>query len=386
MKNFVKYLVSMKAKNYIIIGLFVLISNVLIAQQAVLCGLQTDTFRIESSENIPAITSNGDDTVTLMFPDAYVSAIFANYTVYDFYQSFPNTSEALEKYYNVTYDTRSLIEDIVANVPTTILEYSGANINGISLPFNSNVNPDLILALDDNTFELTKYRVTSDTDECYGNCTLIDVPNDFVFRVKFNYNSETELLHMETESLTPCGNTFSIGLSGGNPNEFNQTDYNLQLWESTSVTATETEFSQPCHEIEAAVFAVLNIVCSPYDYAIGNISVTLDSENESFRFNRSNMVFGEHIVEFSRTNLSVVDETLQVMKPFQIEGNPYLQISNLNNQSVNVDIYNTSGQHITQVKNFEENSLNISDLSVGLYFIRISNLNNQQKIFKFFKN
>ena len=386
MKNFVKFLVSMKAKNHIIIGLFVLISNVLIAQQAVLCGLQTDTFRIDSSENIPTITSNGDGTVTLVFPEAYVSTIFANYTVYDFYQSFPNSSEALEKYYNVTYDTRSLIEDIVTNVPTSILEYSGANINGISLPFNSNVNPDLILALDDNTFELTKYRVTSDADGCYGNCSLIDVPDDFVFRVKFNYNAVTQLLLMETENLTPCGNTFSIGLSGGNPNEYNQTDYNLQLWESTSVTATETEFSQPCHEIEAAVFAILNIGCSPNDYGIGNISVTIDSENQSFRFNRPNMVFGEHVVEFSRANLSVVDETLQVMKPFEIEGNPYLQISNLNNQSISVDIYNTSGQHITQVKSFEENSLNISDLSVGLYFIRISNLNNQQKIFKFLKN
>ncbi|WP_282031647.1 T9SS type A sorting domain-containing protein [Winogradskyella eximia] len=376
----------MKAKNHIIIGLFVLISNVLIAQQAVLCGLQTDTFRIDSSENIPTITSNGDGTVTLVFPEAYVSDAFANYTVYDFYQSFPNSSEALEKYYNVTYDTRSLIEDIVTNVPTSILEYSGANINGISLPFNSNVNPDLILALDDNTFELTKYRVTSDADGCYGNCSLIDVPDDFVFRVKFNYNAVTQLLLMETENLTPCGNTFSIGLSGGNPNEYNQTDYNLQLWESISVTATETEFSQPCHEIEAAVFAILNIACSPNDYGIGNISVTIDSENQSIRFNRPNMVFGEHVVEFSRANLSVVDETLQVMKPFEIEGNPYLQISNLNNQSISVDIYNTSGKYITQVKSFEENSLNISDLSVGLYFIRISNLNNQQKIFKFLKN
>ncbi len=98
------------------------------------------------------------------------------------------------------------------------------------------------------------------------------------------------------------------------------------------------------------------------------------------------MIFGYEIIEFSKDNLSVEEEPFNLMKPFEIENNPYLQIANLNNQSVSIEIYNTSGQQIVQTKTFEENTLDISTFSSRLYFIRLSTLNNQQKIFKFLKN
>jgi len=132
------------------------------------------------------------------------------------------------------------------------------------------------------------------------------------------------------------------------------------------------------------IFSVFDIACQDQNY--GNIDVSFDLETETIQFYRENMIFGYEIIEFSKDNLSVEEEPFNLMKPFEIENNPYLQIANLNNQSVGIEIYNTSGQQIVQTKTFQENTLDISTFSNGLYFIRLSTVNNQQKIFKFLKN
>lgn len=374
----------MKRTIRILIGLFIIASNFIGAQTTALCVLQTDIFSIENSANIPTVTINGDDTITLTFPDQFVTDVFANHIIYDFYQAFPNTSETLEKYYNITYDSRLLIEDVITNVPLSIIQYDG-EINTTDLPFNTSVSLSLIDLLDGRTYDLTKYRHTSDADDCYGNCTLYDVPNDFMFRVIFTYNAETELLIMESESLSSCGNYFSIGLTGGNPNEFGVLNNTLQLWNSTPITSSVSEYTSSCYEIESTLFAILDIACSPNDYAFGNISVIVDSEYDTVRFEKANMVFGYHMIEFSGVNLSVDDQSFQHIKPFEIANNPYLQIANFKNQLLYIEIYNASGQQIVQSTLFKENTLNISNLSEGLYFIRILDVNNQHKTFKFLK-
>jgi hypothetical protein len=58
----------------------------------------------------------------------------------------------------------------------------------------------------------------------------------------------------------------------------------------------------------------------------------------------------------------------------------------LNKQSVRLKVYNTSGQHILKTDAFEENTIDISQFQTGLYFIELSDLNNQHKIFKFLLN
>ncbi len=98
------------------------------------------------------------------------------------------------------------------------------------------------------------------------------------------------------------------------------------------------------------------------------------------------MVFGFNIIEFARFNLSVKEENFNKIKPFKTEGNPYLQFSNLNNQSIGIEIYNTSGQQVLNTNTFEENTVDTRNFSNGLYFIGLTTLNNQQKIFKFLKN
>ncbi|WP_366125112.1 T9SS type A sorting domain-containing protein [uncultured Winogradskyella sp.] len=63
-----------------------------------------------------------------------------------------------------------------------------------------------------------------------------------------------------------------------------------------------------------------------------------------------------------------------------------MNISNQFENVYNIEIFNLSGQQILTSRPFNNNTINTSSFSRGLYFIRLSNLNNQQKIFKFLKN
>jgi len=365
----------------IVIYLAALIGN---TQEAVLCSLISDTFKIEHTENVPIVTSNSDDTINLTFTNQNVTNIFTNYNIYNFFQTFPNSSETLQKYYTITFDSKSLIEDMLTSVPTDIIEFAGSSTNTSNLPIKTGISQSILNSLDGNTYNLTKFIFTSDSNPCGNPCTLVDVPDTLSFTVSFNYNAAQEILYMESYEPTTCGNSFLIGLTGGNPNYFGNADNTLQLWESTPGESAIIESPQPCNGFELEVFSVLDIACNGYN--LGNIDVQIDSETESFQFLRENMIFGYHIIEFSKANLSIEKESFNFLKPFEIDNNPYLHIANLNNKSISVEIYNTSGQLIEQIKTFEENTLDISNLTSGLYFIRLSNLNNQQKIFKFLKN
>ncbi len=71
---------------------------------------------------------------------------------------------------------------------------------------------------------------------------------------------------MESESLTSCGNAFSIALTVGKPNEFGDIDNTLQTWESTPGTSAVSESSQSCYFTEATIFDTLSIACPSYKY------------------------------------------------------------------------------------------------------------------------
>lgn len=354
------------------------------SQDVVLCSLQSDYFKIENSVNIPNVTSNANNTITLTFLDDDVTEVFNNYTIYDFFQTFPNSSETLQQYYTITFDTKNLIEDLSTNVPADIIVYGGTGTDTTSFPIKTDISQNIIDHLDGNTYELTKFISTSDTDPCSHPCTLVDVPENLNFTVSFNYDVTQEILYMASYEPTTCGNSFSIGLAGGNPNYLGNIDNTLQLWNSTPGVSAIIDSPQPCNGFESEVFSVLDIACNGYN--IGNIEVLFNSETSTFQFYRENLIFGYHILEFSTANLSIEEEVFEKIKPYQTADSPYLQLSNLNNQIITIDIFNTSGQEVMRSKTFEENSLNISNLPNGLYFIKLSNLKNQQKIFKFLKN
>jgi hypothetical protein len=367
-----------------------MVSSLSFSQATTLCSLQTDIFKIELSENVPLVTSNDNETITLTFTDQSVTDFFADFNIYNFFQMYPSSSATLAKYYKIEFDSKSLIESMNTNVSVSIIKWVGPYAVGDNLPIRTTINSDIIQALDGKSFEVTKYRSVSD-DQCDPfnspiSCYLVDVPSEFNFIISFDYDTETGLLHLENEELTSCGNAFSIDLAGGISNEDNTTSNVLQLWNSNSEISTPSQSSDSCHSPETIIFEVLDIACAPFDNDQGNFYVSIDSENETIQFVRELAIFGYSIIEFSETNLSIVDNNFQNIKPFQKDNNPYLQLANLNNQSVDIEIYNTSGQQVIKAIPFEVNNLNISKFSSGLYFIRLSNLNNQQKIFKFLKN
>ena len=373
----------MKSKNYVFIVLFLAVSNIASAQEDIMCSELRSLIAIHNNSDLPTVNYNDDDTLSLVFPQQNITDIFSNYSISDFYQAFPNGSENLQKYYYLKHYSKALLVDITSNVDNTIISLDEEQTTQIS--------QDLIDVLDGFTFYVIKH--VTDTGNCTNEIGIIDcpytnLPEDTDLSLTFTYNSDNDSFHVESNQLTPCGNFFSTNLKGGNPNgvDFNFSDYSLQTWENEIGTSAPITNSEPCYNIENLLFGIMGVSCD-YDYNYGNIDISLDQNTGNIRFTRKMVLLGFTGVELSLSNTaSIEDEAFQNIKPFEIKDNPYLQIANLNNQLVKIEMYNTSGQLIIQVKTFEENSINISNLYTGLYFIKLSNLNNQQKIFKFLKN
>jgi hypothetical protein len=193
------------------------------------------------------------------------------------------------------------------------------------------------------------------------------------------------MLYAEISQPSSCGNTFTIGLKGGYSGNGAITNSTLTHWQSLNWTSTPSEYSQICHNIENTLFSILGIACDNNNF--DNIIIETDSETNNLRFTRINNIDGYDTIELAEANLASVDEqTFAQIRIFEKEGNPYLQISNLKNEPITIEIYTPSGQKIMNPVTFENNKINISHFENGIYFIKLSNLSNQQKVLKFLKN
>ncbi len=354
-------------------------------QEAILCSDLRLELKIENNSDIPIVTSNNDGTINLNFSQEYISDIFENYEIYGFNQTFPTGSEELLKYYHVFINSKGIIEDVMSQVPSASMTIFDEDFATISLPITTSLNSELIQFVDGNTFNVTKYSETSDADPCF-NCPLNSVPESFNFKVNFTYEASNDVLHIETDEETSCGHSFHIGLKGGNPNGFVDIDNMLQLWESYPTNATEIESTEPCFYLESLIFNIFDIACPPLNAAYDNTFYTIDSEEETLQLDREHIFFGHYSILLSKANLSIVDEHFIQMRPYMTKGNPNLQISNLDNQIISVEIFNALGQSVYNTKRFENNSINLSIYCKGIYFIKLADSNNEQKVFKFILN
>jgi len=153
-------------------------------------------------------------------------------------------------------------------------------------------------------------------------------------------------------------------------------------WLSDLGTSTETDFVNPCHSIEAMLYSMLDIGCLEFNY--GNLKVNMGSSAGQIILERENGTFSTDFMTFQEENLSVEESSFPMVRFFEI--NDYLNISNQNENTFHIEILNVAGKEILKSKPFENNTINISSFSNGLYFIKLSALNNQQNIFKFLKN
>lgn len=324
---------------------------------------------ISDIENIPTITNNNDGTITLTHREQYITDIFANYEIYDFYLTSPETSQ---NKFTINFKSKDLINELVENVPSEIF------FSRLYPYQTSEINQDMITALDGVSFDILKYLSNPDYFIC-GDCPPYNVSDDFKLSVTFNYNGEKDIFYMKSNSISPCGNEFSIGLKGG---DMDNGENNLQIWESNSVTSTPSNDSQPCHNIEQTLYLLLGIHNNRN--SSGYFKVSVDPETNHLKLLKDDS-FGFYFIEFSEVNLSTEDEFFKQMIPFQNKETPYLQISNTDNQNISIEIHSITGQKIIDKKVFKNNSINISSFKNGLYLIRLSDTNNQQKVFKFIK-
>ncbi len=200
---------AMTIKKCIFLCLLILVSRFVGAQETLLCPAIISELKIENSSDIPETSPNPDGTFNLTFAQDYITALFSNYIIYDFYQTYPNSSseEAL-KYFTLSYNSKSLAEDILTQIPFDVCKIL-SSYSFDTLPIRTPINSEFIEAVEGNSYDVTQFKSTSDADPCQNNpCTLFDVPADFNFRVIFNYDVETELLIMESDGTTSCGNEF----------------------------------------------------------------------------------------------------------------------------------------------------------------------------------
>ncbi|OUR92613.1 hypothetical protein A9Q87_06110 [Flavobacteriales bacterium 34_180_T64] len=345
-------------------------------QNYVLCSIQNDYVIIESTDNIPAISDNGDGTITLTHQDQNITDIFAEYTIYNFYQAFPESNGELFKYYVISHGNKTLLNTLYNDVSSDIFfidqEYP-------SITMSSN----LINLLHNKTYKLIKYCSNIPEDGQYCEDNEQNIPDGFELKIAFNYDINDDIMYAESVGLSPCGNSFSIGLKGGHP-DFNEfTNDKLQLWKSTESVSSESNFSDPCHYIEEMLYSMLDIGC--LEFHVGNLIIYNGIENGQIILERETGIFSTDFMTFENHNLSINESTLRQIKLFQLEANPYLQISGLENQLISIEIFNVSGQRIVSETPFEINSINISKFKKGLYFIKLSTSNNQQSVVKFLK-
>jgi hypothetical protein len=355
-------------KKYIQCFILVILSSIGYGQTAVLCPAIEDIIGIEDINNVPVVTDNGDGTISLMSPEQYITDIFTNYMIYDFIQTFPNTSETLEKYYTISYGDKNLIVELNESVPEDVFFIES------DYEYTS-ISPEFIDFLDEKQFRLTHY--CSIADNSGEPCPEQEVPEDVNISVTFNYDAITDMILMESFGLTECGNSFSIALRGGTePNT-------LQLWKSTPGIITQTNYdSDACHNIEAHLFSLLDISCNGIN--LGNIIPTIDTIDNTLFLYRQNMIFGYDTATFVAENLSVTEQPFERIRLYQSEGNPFLQISNAEEQ-LYLEIISVAGSTILNRVRFETNQISIDQYSNGLYFIKVSDDNDKFKIFKFLK-
>jgi hypothetical protein len=356
-------------KKYQLFFTAMLLTIISYSQSPNLCPALKNYIKIDDSSNIPSVTENTEtETITLTFNQQNINDIFDDYLIYDFYQSFPSGSENLQKWYTIAYNSRDLINEINSSVASNIIE--------VDFTYSStNLDQSIIDFLDGKQFRYSK--TCSDVPEIGESCASNEqiMSDDFNLIVSFTYDNSSDILWMQSDGLTPSGNSFNIGLKGGVENN------TLQVWEST----VETIAQNPTYDYAESVFNdLLDIGCFEGSH-IGDTGFLIDTVENTITLDRATSVFSHDFIILEFYTLSLNKFSLNDLKIYETKNNPYLQISNSLSDSFYVEIFSVSGQLVLEKIPFSDNKILINHLSNNLYFIKVSNSQNQFKVFKFLK-
>ena len=335
------------------------------SQSAEFCPIQKEYLRFDNIENLPEVTYNSDGTVNLTFAQGAINTILSEHVVYDFYQTYPNSTTELGKYYTLEYQNKDLINDLYENVSTSFFEIQS------EYPFNK-INSDLIDFLDGRKMEFLRYYENELGDEC-PECPLESVSEDFNLVINFDYNEITDILEISTEGITPCGNSFSIGLKATELD-----DTHLQLWSSLP---PETLSSESCEEIEGLLYNIFGISCTE---AVESIWTTVNEDNGTLRLSRLSGTFGRYIAEFEDYTLV---NTRQGLLEISIHYNQKLENLKVNSHQkhISLTVFSLTGQKILQRKFDETGVFSLKFLPSGMYLVDVSARSGSNKRMKILK-
>lgn len=349
------------------------------AQQEILCPYVVTNIKIENEADILEVMDNGDGTLTLSHQtDTAVTGLFSNYVISVFERTFPSVqSGELVKWYTLGANSKQLFVDIdqsISDAVYIVLESYEPDIF---------INQNFIELVDGNQFRLSGSIQTSDTTSCSTNCDPIPVGDEVNIQVSFSYNPIEDLLTMETIEETSCGNVFSLNLSGGIDNGFdNFNNLNLQTWSVNSGEAGEALTDDPCFFIEQNLYNLLQTNCYPSE---GNLIVEIVNQDGIFHFVRDNPIGGEDRIEFRDLTLSITENKIDAISIYEVSGSPYLQIKNPKSQLLFIKIFDLTGKLVIPKTSDLEN-IAISQLSFNsIYLVQIEDNSGNTQVIKFIK-
>lgn len=338
-------------KTITLILLILFVSNNLCSQES--CIYQSFIIKIENSVNVPTSSFNStNNTITLTHSEQYITDIFSKYIIYKFEEAFPDTtSEVLKKYYRIYCASKDLINELNIEVPDDIFFfetiYEGESIDNTITNFFST----------EKVYSLKEYITTSDGTPCTFDCSLNPVPEDLNITIKIFYDTIKEQLILENAETTSCGNSFKFQFK----KPMNSLENDMIIWEAIS--------NNPC--FDSSVSDICELESLFFETLLGNFN--LITNEESFRINAMNAIFGENVFSFEQKSLSLNDSELKksiIITPNPIKDNITLIAVSENIVISKIAVYNYSGKEVIKSEN-AFNSIDVSLLSSGIYFLQV---------------
>lgn len=343
------------------------------AQSTNTCPFIRNSIKIENTEDIPAVETNDDGTLMLTFEDVDITNIFSNYSIYEFYQTFPTGSQNAQKYYTLNSNSYDLGNEIASVVD--------ANIMTVSYVFETSpLSQNIIDVFSNKVLTYTKY--CSDIPEANESCNNneMQVPPDFSLVLETHYDEVNDVIVMQSQGLTPCENTIEIGFKAG----VDSAD-NLFLWNATAGSVnTEIENTASCNYAETFLMDMFGIGCFENSH-YGDLFFQVNNEDGTIRFQRETTIFSSDISTFTFSSLGVDDfQPLENLKLVKLNDNQ-AKLIDLKTLDYELTMYDLSGKVLKKSYIDNSNLIDISRLSKGLYLFKITLPNKESKVIKFLK-
>lgn len=281
----------------------------------------------------------------------------------------------MKKIYSISCNSREPLNDINENIEVSIIS---------AKPYVQPEMPQSIIdQLDNRTLEYKKYCI--DNQAVFEEwCDFLKNPIPDSFNLIFNtkYNVEKDMIILQSQGLTPCGNNLELGFKAGT------TSWNpsLFLW-SINSSVVNNDVQVPFNYLDAEKFLMnmLGVGCENTTH-YGDLLVVgpMEIDDSFIDFARDTDIAINDRVSFQYSTLNV-DKGTTITAGIIKLNNVQVKITGLDSSDYILKVYDLSGKEMIVAREGDSNIIDISKLSNGLYFFQISYMNNNLALLKFLK-